>query len=277
MIFFALLAALGLTISTAAHFSTHLGIEPMHRWPWIWLLHLGLFVVFVPAICVSANKRGNKDFTWRAAFRNAPAWMRWMTICIAIYAPLNGAAFGVVGKGGGPYKEPDGTYAMSSHGRILRTLTADEYHRASGYEFRFMSCWWMMFYSVSLTVLVSEINRQKALANGHGAADTQLHRSKFIPIWLHQAILLLCILFGWVGMPMLTAFYILPLVGNYLGHWQILMVAGAWVFGVFVVPTFIRRHVPAGCPICGGRVSCQSVINWTYLCTECGHFEKRTK
>ena len=153
MIVFALLAALGLLISIAANVSTFFGVEPMHRWACIWLLHLGIFFVFIPAATIQSHHGNQRPFRWREVFGVLPAWMRWMSVCLIIYATVSAVAFGILCGSGGPSKEPDGTYAMSSHGRILRTLTADEYHRASGYEFRFMSSGWIMFYSISLVLL----------------------------------------------------------------------------------------------------------------------------
>jgi hypothetical protein len=278
MIVFALLAALGLLISIAANVSTFFGVEPMHRWTYIWLLHLGVFVVLIPAGSSQNNHGHQRVFRWRDVFGGVPAWMRWMTVWLVIYAPVSALAFVIVCGGGGPSQAPDGTYAMMSHGRILRTLTADEYHRASGYEFRFMSSWWIMFYSISLALLVSAMNRQKALASRQDAtAQSALNRHRLMPIWLHQTITLFFICFGWVGLPALTAIYILPPFRDFLGSFNILIVVGAWIFGVFVPAGFMRRSVAANCPECGGRVQCESVMNWTYRCTECGHFEKRTK
>jgi hypothetical protein len=56
MIIFALLAALGLLISVAANVSTFFGVEPLHRWGYVWLLHLGF-----PEICdwTPHNKRAH--------------------------------------------------------------------------------------------------------------------------------------------------------------------------------------------------------------------------
>jgi hypothetical protein len=63
----------------------------------------------------------------------------------------------------------------------------------------------------------------------------------------------------------------------HLGIFVVLIIVAAWIFGVFVPAGIMRRSVAASCPECGGRVRCESVMNWTYRGTECGHFEKRTK
>jgi hypothetical protein len=45
----AALALLGLLISATLHFSTYLGFDLLDSYPGAWLLHVALFVVFVPA------------------------------------------------------------------------------------------------------------------------------------------------------------------------------------------------------------------------------------
>src|SRR5580700_1677274 len=102
MIVFALLAALGLLISLAANVSTFFGVEPMDRWAYLWLLHLGIFVVFIPAVSIQSDRGNQRPFRWRDVFGGVPAWMRWMLIGLIIYAPVSALAFGIVGGGGGP-------------------------------------------------------------------------------------------------------------------------------------------------------------------------------
>jgi hypothetical protein len=46
----AALALLGLLISATLHFSTYLGFDLLDSYPGAWLLHVALFVVFIPAI-----------------------------------------------------------------------------------------------------------------------------------------------------------------------------------------------------------------------------------
>ncbi len=277
MIFFAFLAALGFILSAAAHVSTFFGAEPRQQWPVISLLHVGIFVVFAPAILVGKRSSQNQPFSWRKALGPAPAWMRWLLVIIVIYAPLNMLAFAMACGMGGPQKRPDGTYALMSHGHVVREISAAEYHRALGFEFRFMSCWWMMFYGISLLLLVSEINRQNAGATRTGAPAASLFRPRGLPVWLHQTILVFCLMFGWLGFPILTAFYVLPLVRNFLGHFSIFLIIGAAAFGVIVPARLVRRYLKANCPECGGPVHCESVLGMTYRCAECGHFEKRNK
>jgi hypothetical protein len=281
MKFFALISALGLGLSMVAHVSTFFGIDPEQPLPYIWFLHLGIFVVMVPAIVVQPGKREGRAVGWRDTMGNASAWLRWLTILLVANAFINWAAFWLVCGSGGPTQEPNGTYSLSSHGRIIRQITAAEYHRARGYEFRGFSSWWMLCYSLALTLLMSQINRRK-MADEPVVPKTLSGASPFalqyplqggvaMPIWLHRTMLLFCIMFGWIGVPFLAATYVLPLLGKFLWYWNGLFFLCSWVVGVTVPATLLRRHVPACCPRCGGRAYCQSLIEMNYLCIDCGY------
>ena len=92
---------------------------------------------------------------------NAPVWLRWLTVLLVAHVFINTAAFELVCGSGGPTREPNGTYSLSSHGRIVRQITAAEYQRARGYEYRSFSCWWMLVYCLALSLLISDINRRR--------------------------------------------------------------------------------------------------------------------
>ena len=47
---FAAFALLGLLSSLAVHLAALLGIDLATRFPAVWLLHLGIFVVFIPCV-----------------------------------------------------------------------------------------------------------------------------------------------------------------------------------------------------------------------------------
>jgi hypothetical protein len=161
MIFFALLSALGLIASSAAHFRTYFGMDAEQAFPLVGFLHLGMFLVLIPAAMIRQRKGTKREFSWRDMTGNAPAWMRWLIFLCLANAVISGVAFSHVCGKGGPTREPDGTCSISSHGRIIRRISFEEYQRDSAYDFRAFSCWWMLCYSFTLTLFVSEINRRK--------------------------------------------------------------------------------------------------------------------
>src|SRR5690349_3571163 len=91
---FLALALLGLALSLITHTAAVLGIEqPLGEWAW--LLHVGIFVVWLPAILAirsqpALDKRAD---AWTAALRGCPVWLRRLSYGFFVYAVLNFALF----------------------------------------------------------------------------------------------------------------------------------------------------------------------------------------
>ena len=155
---FAALAVVGLALSAAVHVSTFFGLDPQDVRPPVWLLHLGLFVVFVPAI-IAARTNRNGSRRLRDAFPHAPRWMAPLTGCLFAYAVVNFALFIVLMRHGGPSRGENGEFALTEHGRLIRKISEEEFHRYRAYEARGFSGHWMAFYSLSAAMLVSAARR----------------------------------------------------------------------------------------------------------------------
>src|SRR5687768_4728363 len=96
MWFFVVLAVIGLLLSAAAHVSTFFGVDPQELFPGIWLLHIGIFVVFVPAVVLQGAARrkpegggGGKKRDGGNPLANAPRWVRWGVGALFVYTFLN--------------------------------------------------------------------------------------------------------------------------------------------------------------------------------------------
>jgi hypothetical protein len=74
------LSAVGLALSLISHIAALLGANgPLGDKAWI--LHIGIFVVWLPAILVMnrlTREVPRKDI-WKVALRGCPEWMRYMT------------------------------------------------------------------------------------------------------------------------------------------------------------------------------------------------------
>jgi hypothetical protein len=84
------IAVAGLIASVIAHVSSLLGV-PQPFGPAVWLLHAGIFVVWLPAVVVAMRlARGAKqaDF-WKATLRGCPSWMRRGFYVLFAYAFIN--------------------------------------------------------------------------------------------------------------------------------------------------------------------------------------------
>jgi len=147
--FFSALAGIGLVLSVASHLAAVLGI-PGPLGDSTWLLHVGIFVVWVPAVLVARYATAdfpNKDF-WKAALRACPPWMRYVVYVCFVYALLNFAYFitTVPKQGGSGPMDPAQVRGFSGH--------------------------WMAFYAAAMALLYSSTHVKardaaRRCPNGH--------------------------------------------------------------------------------------------------------------
>lgn len=140
---FSITAFIGFCISLLVHLTTFLGINPARHIPWVWGLHVGIFVVFIPMI-FAQGLTPKKDF-WPKMFARTPRWARYLTKAFFAYALINFALFFVLSEGGVP-QERDGKYVLHNHGNVIRELSEAEYERQNAYVLRGFSGHWMVFY-----------------------------------------------------------------------------------------------------------------------------------
>jgi hypothetical protein len=152
---FMVLAALGFLLSVAAHVASIAGV-PLPRGQSIWLLHTGIFVVWIPTVLISSKvMRGERrgDF-WKIVLSGCPAWARVLGYALFGYVLLN--FFYFVATSGGR-----GHYAGDPPPSVIRGF--------SGH--------WMLFYGVAFMVLYSvkrkpELLGQVRCSNGHAVSMT---------------------------------------------------------------------------------------------------------
>jgi hypothetical protein len=147
--FFAALSAVGLALSLVSHAAALLGAsEPLGDKTW--MLHIGIFVVWIPAILVMnriTNDVPRKDI-WKAALRGCPPWMTYMTYAFFGYALFNFVFFLIEAPrtGGSGPMPPSVVRGFSGH--------------------------WMAFYSAALAIFYSAAKLQdqnvpRRCQNGH--------------------------------------------------------------------------------------------------------------
>jgi hypothetical protein len=150
---FMLLAAVGLVLSLIVHVLALLGM-PSPFGELSWLLHVGIFVVWLPTVIVSntlVKDFKQKDF-WKAALRACPQWMKSLTGLFLTYAIINFILFMIFDIGGGDSSGSENGTPPS----VLRGF--------SGH--------WMAFYSAAMAVLYSAIHVKehddvRRCPNGH--------------------------------------------------------------------------------------------------------------
>jgi len=150
---FVALSAIGLVVSLWVHLGAVMGRSVS---PLFWILHVGIFVVWLPAVLVAQRLVGNvnrKDF-WKVILKGSPDWMRYMVYTFFTYALVNFLLF--MGKA------PSGGSGMNPPASVWRGF--------SGH--------WMAFYSAALAVLYSAAHMADTAprcANGHLASPNAVY------------------------------------------------------------------------------------------------------
>jgi hypothetical protein len=141
-----LLALLGFLLSLAAHVAALAGVDVGKRVPWVWGLHVGVFVVFFPFVMSSRKLLGPRTSLWsvRTLF---PTWVRVIGAAVFVYALINFALFITATEGGSP-RVRDGHFVLLDHGRVIRELSAAEYEAMEARDVRGFSGHWLVFYFV---------------------------------------------------------------------------------------------------------------------------------
>lgn len=156
------LAGIGFMFSAVAHIAAIFGTDMGRIFPPIWLFHLGVFVVWFPAVLVmsASNTRSSENNVWKVAFKHAPLWMRILCFALFPYALFN--FMYMMDKDPGRSRT---TRNGNDVGIVEHVDKSDEgkYKQASqeGIQTRMFSGHWIIFYLVGWTVLVSHRNKGK--------------------------------------------------------------------------------------------------------------------
>jgi hypothetical protein len=152
--FFLSLSLIGLILSAIVDIATTLGRNPEETFPAIWLLHIGLFVVIIPAIIFSKKIFANSSELWNFC----PIWMKGAFLILAIGAYVNGYFADNALREGGP-GIIDGREVLENHGRFVRNLTHPEYELFKSYETRGFAGWWVIGYGAATLILFSDCEK----------------------------------------------------------------------------------------------------------------------
>jgi hypothetical protein len=154
---FVVLSVIGLVLSLVTHTASLLG-APQPLGAATWVLHIGIFVVWLPAVLVSYwpnphFKRYSKDF-WRELFRGCPPWMRWLTRALIAYSIVNFLLFMAIA-------------APRGYGGLANTPPE---------VFRYFSAGWMVFYSAAAAILYSAIVVSRGESRSSAPEEPYLNR-----------------------------------------------------------------------------------------------------
>ena len=137
-------ALVGFILSLVVHISALLGVVLSSNIAPVWLLHVGIFVVFIPFVFSSRAVLGSRPSLAkvRALF---PAWVVALGVVVFAYAAVNFLLFVLHTEGGSPSIR-DGKYILQSHGHLIREISSAEYAAFKANEVRGFSGHWLAFY-----------------------------------------------------------------------------------------------------------------------------------
>jgi hypothetical protein len=140
-------------------------IDLIEKFPLVWSLHVGIFVVFIPFV-LYAKKSAGGNFDFEKLRAMTPNWAGILLLVTFIYAMVNFGLFVFNSEGGGVPDIWDGQYVLHSHGKLIRYLTEQEYHMKKAYVLRAFSGHWLIFYLVPSLYFYLESSTNNRLDRG---------------------------------------------------------------------------------------------------------------
>ena len=148
---FAWISAIGLVVSLWVHLGAVLGKRVAPE-SFFWILHIGIFVVWLPAVFTSASIAKNvrpKD-VWKVVLKGSTPWMRYMVYVFFAYAIVNFLLF------------------------MTQVPQVSSVRNPPAIVWRGFSGHWMVFYSAAFAILYSAAHRKQCgwrCSNGHAVAS----------------------------------------------------------------------------------------------------------
>ena len=163
------LAVTGWTLGLIVHLLSLSHYDVTDKLPYVWVLHIGIFAVWIPAVFAMKNNEELKKYEesgnrkifgfFRIMFSQIPVWLRIIAIVSFFYALVN-FILAFVFKDGTPALA-DGQFILENHGRFVRTISEQEYHHYRANQVRGFSGHWLAFYGVAAAILYP-FNRKKS-------------------------------------------------------------------------------------------------------------------
>ncbi len=139
-----IVALIGFCFALAVHLLTFSQFDIESQIPKFWLLHVGIFAVFLPFVVSIRHNFGTTPIH-RELLSILPVWANSLLALTFAYAVVNFALFFLRSEGGSPGIR-DGAYVLQSHGQLIRELSLAEFKVQQAYVVRGFSGHWLVFY-----------------------------------------------------------------------------------------------------------------------------------
>lgn len=156
------------TLSLLANLFAMADFDVMEKFPFVWFLHIGVFIVILSAIFILRKSpelqdqqiRNNPLRVLGTILKGTPYWLIAIAVGGFIYAGINFSLFANSQIGTPEIK--DGQFILQEHGKFIKTITELEYHHYKANIVRGFSGHWIAFYGIGLALLFPFKNRQNA-------------------------------------------------------------------------------------------------------------------
>jgi len=157
-------AVTGWTLGLIVHILSLADYDVTANFPFVWILHVGIFVVWLPTVLDLRKNEELKEYQqsgmmnrmnpfgfYKIIFRQTPTWLRIIAIGGFFYALVNFILF-MASQTGTPEIQ-GGQYILHDHGHLIKVLTEREYHHYEANIVRGFSGHWLAFYGLAAAVL----------------------------------------------------------------------------------------------------------------------------
>jgi hypothetical protein len=151
-------ALIGFVCALAVHLLTFGESRLQPELSGIWILHVGLFFVFVPMI-FSVRRRFGQKLTHHDLLSLLPVWATRLVAIVFVYVIVNFALFALNIRGGSPGVHA-GAFVIQDHGRVIQEISESQYRQLQAYVIRGFSGHWLVFYLVPALYFLAGRPRQ---------------------------------------------------------------------------------------------------------------------
>ncbi len=166
-------AITGWTLGLIVHLLSIADYNTAEKVPFIWFLHIGIFIVWLPTVLMLTKNEELKAFRRSGSlkqlnpvtaskifFGQTPTWLKIIAVAGFFYTIINFVLFMVTSQLGVPDIK-NGQYVLHNHGKLIKILTEQEYYHYKANEVRFFSGHWLLFYGFAAAVLFPFNKRKK--------------------------------------------------------------------------------------------------------------------
>ncbi len=145
MRFLTVVAFLGVGASLLVHLATFFERDLSQPLPWVWALHVGVFVLWFPMVFMASAEQ--RRHAWWKVF-SPPILLRVLIVlALLVYNAVTFDSISSTKFEGVALGRIDGRPALHNHGEVVRSLTEKEYRHLHVYELRGFSSMWLLFYT----------------------------------------------------------------------------------------------------------------------------------